>query len=308
MEEFDLGVAWCWEFDRVMVSELEKYIQEKGLTIYQIAPYNLEETLGKLQNNQLRFKLFLDRASDQNEEFERLIQLVKTLGIKMLNDFDKALWSSDKATMHLEFLSAGIEVPYTIILSPLENEPDLRVENLEKVGIPFVLKPAHGGSGEGVVMDAKGVEDIIKAREEFWDDKYLIQQKIDPVDLFGKRGWFRVFYSCGNIAICWWNDLTRLSEPFSPEQIDQNICADIENLTRKIAQVCGLDLFSTEIALTENNRLVVIDYVNDQCDLRKKSQHYDGIPDGAVQKVLTSLVDYADTYVRTQFKDNLKIS
>jgi hypothetical protein len=308
MEEFDLGIAWCWEFDKEMISELESYMHQKGLTIYQTAPYNLEETLGKLQNNELRFKLFLDRASDQNEEFERLVQLVKTLGIKMLNDFDKALWSADKATMHLEFLTAGIEVPYTLILSPFEQEPDLRVENLEKVGIPFVLKPAHGGSGEGVVMDATGIEDIIKAREEFWEDKYLIQQKINPAELSGKRGWFRVFYSCGSVAICWWNDLTRLSEPFSPEQIGQKICINIEELTRKIAKVCGLDIFSTEIALTENNKLIVVDYVNDQCDLRKKSLHYDGIPDEVVQKVLTSLTEYVDFYVKSQFKENMSRS
>ncbi|HVP35358.1 MAG TPA: hypothetical protein VMT04_00045 [Terriglobales bacterium] len=308
MEEFDIGVAWCWEFDKEMVFDLERYVQQKELTIYQIAPYNLEETLGKLKNNQLKFKLFLDRASDQNEEFERLNHLVKTLGIKMLNDFDKALWSADKATMHLEFLSAGIEVPYTLILSPLEQEPDLRVENLEKVGIPFVLKPAHGGSGEGVVMDATGIEDIIKAREEFWEDKYLIQQKINPAQLSGKRGWFRVFYSCGKVAICWWNDLTRLSEQFSPEQIGQTICINIEELTRKIAGVCGLDLFSTEIALTEDSKLVVVDYVNDQCDLRKKSLHYDGIPDEVVQRVLTSLTEYVDFYVKSQVKENLSKS
>ena len=301
MEEFDLGVAWCWEYDKEMVSELERCIQQKGLTIYQIAPYNLEETLGKLQNNQLKFKLFLDRASDQNEEFERLIQLVKTLGIKMLNDFDKALWSSDKATMHLEFLSARIDVPYTIILSPYEEEPDLRIENLEKVGIPFVLKPARGGSGEGVVMDAKGVEDIKKAREEFWDDKYLIQQKIDPVNISGKRCWFRIFYSCGEVFPCFWDDLTKLSENLFPAQIGEKVYKSVEELAKKISQVCGLDLFSTEIALTENYKLIVVDYVNDQCDLRKKSLHYDGIPDEVVQKVLSSLTDYVHSYVSRNF-------
>jgi len=306
MEEFDLGIAWCWEYDREMVFELENYIHQKGLTIYQIAPYNLEETLNKLKDDQLKFKYFLDRASDQNEEFERLVQFIKTSGIKMLNDFDKALWSSDKATMHLEFLSAGIDVPYTIILSPYEEEPDLRLENLEKVGIPFVLKPARGGSGEGVVMDAKGVEDIKKAREEFWDDKYLIQQKIDPVNISGKRCWFRVFYSCEEVFPCFWDDLTKLSEILIPEQIGEKVYKGVDELTKKISQVCGLDLFSTEIALTENGKLIVVDYVNDQCDLRKKSLHYDGIPDEVVQKVLSSLVEYVYSYVRTGLRENLK--
>lgn len=298
MQEFDLGVAWCWEYDREMVFELEKYIHQKGLTIYQIAPYNLEETIDKLKSGQLSFRLFFDRASDQDEEFERLTHLIKTSGMKMINDYDKALWSSDKATMHLEFLSAGIEVPYTIILSPYEEEPELRRENLpqdiliEKVRTPFVLKPALGAGTEGVVLDAKDLEDIKRAREEFSDDKYLIQQKVEPIHISGKRGWLRVFYSCGNVIPCLWDDLTRLSEPLCTELIEEKIYREIEELTRKIAQICGLDIFSTEIAITKDNKLIVVDYVNDQCDFRKKSLHYDGIPDEVVQKVLSSLADY----------------
>jgi hypothetical protein len=312
MQEFDLGVAWCWEYDREMVFQLEEYILQKGLTIYQIAPYNLEETIDKLKSNQLSFKLFFDRASDQDEEFERLIDLIKASGMKMINDYDKACWSSDKATMHLEFLSAGIEVPYTIILSPYEEEPELKRENLpqdiltEKVGTPFVLKPALGAGTEGVILDAKSIDDIKRAREEFSDDKYLIQQKIEPIHISGKRGWFRVFYSCGKVIPCFWDDLTRLSEPLFPGQIEEKISREIEELTRKIAQVCGLDIFSTEMALTKDNKLIVVDYVNDQCDFRKKSLHYDGIPDEVVNKVLTSLVEYVHLYVKTLFKENLK--
>ncbi len=312
MREFDLGIAWCWEYDREMVSELEQYIHQKGLTLYQIAPYNLEETIDQLKSNQLSFKLFFDRASDQDEEFERLTQLIKTLGIKMLNDYDKALWSSDKATMHLEFLSAGIEVPYTIILSPYEEQPELRRENLpqdilnENVGTPFVLKPAQGAGSEGVILDAKSTDDIERAREEFSDDKYLIQQKIEPIYISGKRGWFRVFYACGKVFPCLWDDLTRLSEPLLPGQIDEGICEQIEELTKKIAEVCGLDLFSTEIAITQGNKLIVVDYVNDQCDFRKKSLHYDGIPDEVVQKVLLSLGNHIYFHAKAESKENLR--
>ena len=308
MQTYDFAIAWCWKYDADFVSQLDSQCVKRGLSPYLIHPHNLFETMSRMERGELVFRVFFDRASDQEEDFEQIVDMMLNQGAKMINDVDRATWAVDKATMHLEFLSAGIEVPYTLILSPFEQEPDLRVENLEKVGIPFVLKPAHGGSGEGVVMDATGIEDIIKAREEFWEDKYLIQQKINPTQISGKRGWFRVFYSCGNVAICFWNDLTRLSENFLPEEIGEKVYREIEELAKKISRICGLDLFSTEIALTEKDKLIVVDYVNDQCDLRKKSLHYDGIPDEVVQKVLTSLVDYVDNYVKTQFKDNLKIS
>lgn len=43
-----------------------------------------------------------------------------------------------------------------------------------------------------------------------------------------------------------------------------------------------MDYFSSEIALTKKNRFVLIDYVNDQCDMRLKSIHPDGVPDSIV--------------------------
>ena len=53
-------------------------------------------------------------------------------------------------------------------------------------------------------------------------------------------------------------------------------------LTRSIHKITDLDFFSTEIALTNKNKFVVIDYVNDQCDMRLKSLHEDGVPDEIV--------------------------
>jgi len=39
------------------------------------------------------------------------------------------------------------------------------------------------------------------------------------------------------------------------------------------------DFFSTEIALAKDGRYVVVDYVNDPCDMRPQSKHFDGVPD-----------------------------
>ena len=47
----------------------------------------------------------------------------------------------------------------------------------------------------------------------------------------------------------------------------------------------GLHLFSTEIALTLEQHFVVVDYVNDQIDLRLQSDAPDGVPDQIVQRI-----------------------
>jgi hypothetical protein len=54
---------------------------------------------------------------------------------------------------------------------------------------------------------------------------------------------------------------------------------------RTIQEVCSLDFFSSEIALTEEARFVVVDYVNEVCDMRLQSKHRDGVPDDVVLRI-----------------------
>jgi hypothetical protein len=56
-----------------------------------------------------------------------------------------------------------------------------------------------------------------------------------------------------------------------------------------------LDWFTTEIALTHEN-FVVVDYVNDQIDTRIQSKAVDGAPDEVVRKVAMQLVKIAKEY------------
>ena len=135
-------------------------------------------------------------------------------------------------------------------------------------------------------------EDIQRARQEFSDDKYLVQKKIVPAQIEERRAWFRVFYVCGDVLPCWWDDQTKIADSLNLSQVNQRIHSGIERITRKIASICKLDLFSTEIALNPSGKLLVIDHVNDQVDLRKKSAHLDGIPDEVVDGIVAGLVDW----------------
>ena len=63
------------------------------------------------------------------------------------------------------------------------------------------------------------------------------------------------------------------------------------SITKTIAKITELDFFSTEIVLTNENKFIVIDYVNDQCDMRFKSKHIDGVPDNVIQNIVCNLKD-----------------
>jgi hypothetical protein len=74
--------------------------------------------------------------------------------------------------------------------------------------------------------------------------------------------------------------------------------APLREVTATIAAACGLELFSTEIALVADGRFVVVDYVNDPIDLRLQSRTAQGVPDVLVHLIAENLVTLAATHCR----------
>jgi hypothetical protein len=68
----------------------------------------------------------------------------------------------------------------------------------------------------------------------------------------------------------------------------------LDDIAVAIAQLCGLDLFSTEIAYTSDGLFVVVDYVNDQIDLRLQSTTAEGVPDYIVKAVADLLANHVE--------------
>jgi hypothetical protein len=162
-----------------------------------------------------------------------------------------------------------------------------------------VVKPASGGCGDGVTMNARSVGEIQLARRQFPDDRYLVQEKIVPVQINGRRAWFRVFFAFGEVLPCWWDDQTKMADVLSSSQIEKKTHSEIIRIMRRAARISRLELFSTEIALTSEGKLVVVDPINDQVDLRRKSSHLDGIPDEVVDRIVFNLVDWMKKRVRS---------
>ncbi len=143
-----------------------------------------------------------------------------------------------------------------------------------------------------MVTGAETLKEVLEERVTNCDDKYLLQEKIYPKTLIGRRAWFRSFWAFGKAIPVWWDDQTHLYEPILPEQYKEYRLINLRRITKKIAELTSLDFFSTEIVLTEDDNFILIDYMNDQCDMRMKSGHYDGIPDNIVYEIIKNMVRF----------------
>lgn len=292
---YDLAVAWTWVYDQEFIAAIQAAALTQGASVRFIIKDTLTETLDLLDRNSISIRCFLDRASDEDDSFLAIQRRLTGHGV-ILNDHALQSRAADKATMHLEFLSVGINVPYTIIISPYnhKNELELSLTELAQLGRPFIIKPANTtGGGVGVVTGAETLKDVLEARQHHRNDKYLLQETIRPAYVSESRGWFRVLYCCGSLWPCWWDDQTHLYEPVTPEDEEIFALTPLRTITLQIRDVCHLDFFSTEIAYTTKDKFVVVDYVNEICDMRMQSLHRDGVPDAIVRDVASSLIGFA---------------
>ena len=293
-----LGIAWEWEYDREFIEQLQRSCANAGLTTCVIAPANVEQYTTQYRAGELLFDFFLDRGSDAAKEFVPLAQLVEQSGCRIINPYSAMHWAMDKATMHLEFLAAGLDVPFSIILSPYSKQPKVEIEAFHKLGRPFIIKPAIGGGGVGVVTGAETLSDILKARMSQNRQKYLVQKKIEPVLLHNKRAWFRAYYVLGETYLVWWDDLTHVYQTLEPGDEREFYLSPMRDIITKIAKISKLDFFSAEIALTSDGRFIVVDYVNEVCDMRSQKNHVDGVPEHLIQEIITAVVGYVEREMR----------
>jgi len=294
----DLAIFWEWEYDEDFVRILDQKSYQFGLQSYLIHPFNLESVYQDTDKGIFGTRFFYDRASDNNPDFDPLVMELVLGGAIPLNDPKKLTPALDKAIMHQKLAEHGVHVPYTIILSPTRDWTKIKIGELIRLGEPFIIKPAVGGGGQGVEANAKTLFDIVKAREGKAKEKLLLQEKILPA-LFGdRRAWFRVYYVCGEVVSCWWDDQTHIYFRVLQEEEKVYGLERLKSIMAKIAEITELDFFSAEIAIVDRETLVVVDYVNDQCDMRLKSGHYDGVPDDVVHEIAFLLAQSVHKRIR----------
>lgn len=288
--EIDLAVAWEWPYDAGFVERVAGKAANRDLRVLPITPDNLTSALEDLSAGRLRLRSVLDRASDARPEFLPLTRHAEGTGARVLNPIHHQDRACDKARNHLLLAANGIPVPFTVIVPPFIRDPSPPVLPAA-LGRPFIVKPAGGSGSEGVILDAQTVSDVQNARRTFWRDRYLLQQRVYPRQLEGRRAWFRVFYVCESVIPCWWDDLSHTYAPLLPDEEVRLGLTGLRPLARRIGELMGLDFFTTEIVLGCDGRLLCVDYANSPCDMRLQSQHYDGVPDAVVDQVVDAILE-----------------
>jgi hypothetical protein len=286
---YDLCLPWYWEYDIDFVQMVERACSEQGLTFWQITPDNLLESINSLYRGENSFGAILDR-SQYDRRFEPIHRWSREHAVLRINPAEVSKWSEDKTTMHLELISTGIHTPYSILLPSFNDKPLIPDLDLSPLGSRFVIKPSNEGGSEGVILGAFSMDQIRRARMEFPDQKYLIQETVTPRTIHGQPAWFRVFYAVGKTYPCWWHPLTHVFSMVTSQDEHRYELTPLRDITQRIASICKLDWFSTEIALTLEE-FVVVDYVNDGIDTRIQSRAVDGVPDEVMQGIASQLVE-----------------
>jgi hypothetical protein len=286
---YDLCLPWYWEYDLDFVQMIEHACHENGLSLWQITPENLLESITALYKGEKSFRAILDR-SQYDPRFEPIHRWSREHPVRRINPTEVSKWSEDKTTMHLELISAGIHTPYTILLPSFIEKPVIPDLDLTPLGDHFVIKPSLEGGSAGVILGAFSMDQILRARMQFPDQKYLIQETITPRTIHGRPAWFRVFYAVGRTFPCFWHPLSHVFSVVTLQDENRYGLTPLRDITRRIASLCRLDWFSTEIALTHEH-FVAVDYVNDGIDTRVQSKAVDGVPDDVMHGIACQLVE-----------------
>jgi len=292
MDHFDLAISYTWNYDKEFIDLIENIFQSKGLKTFIIYKYNLHEVVDCLHTKDLHFSAYLDRASDEDPEFEQITKILSRQKCYIINPYTKVKKAINKYLTHKKLVKRKFELPITFILPPFDYDSELNLteEDLDSIKYPFIIKPAvYSGGGEGVIRNGMRLDQIQSERQTNHQEQYIIQEKIYPKIIGGKRAWFRVFWAFGKVIPTFWDDYTHVYNLITAKQIKKYHLLALYRISRRLARLNGLDYFSTEIALTKNFRFVLIDYVNDQCDMRLKSNHPDGVPDVVVAEFVKSM-------------------
>ncbi len=286
----------------------------RGLTCEVLHEGVVKDAWSAVRSDRLRIGTLLDLTAlwwHDEDPYVQLCYAVKDAGGRVIDDPDAAMMADHKAVAHHRLERAGIPVPPTVVLRRWEPDRELTPAERSVVGERVVIKPARGWGWKGVVLGSKGdLASVARARDFDRTDDFLVQRQVTWATLQGddgvvRPGWWRVYYVFGEIIPCWWGPENGEYRQVSLRELWMHDLLPLARLATEIARLTHMDFFSTEICMAEERArrgspyqsqgrpFYVIDYVNDQCDLRCSSECEAAPPDAVVRHLAERFADVA---------------
>ncbi|MSR32970.1 MAG: hypothetical protein EXR99_15865 [Gemmataceae bacterium] len=323
---------------------LARECSQRNLSFQVIHDGTVVETLRNLRAGMLTIGYHLDFFSlwhIPRDPYAELAQTIQDQGGIPVNPPARARALTDKANAHGELFRKGLGVPDTLIMRP-QNRDDLTAPALnrflqKRLGAPprgYFLKTANGFGGKGLTY-FRAAEDmltsaIMQTLREARDDAYLLQTEIEYpfVEIapgVHRPAYWRIIHCLEESFPFWWKpaEFCRPGEmsylPLTPEQVRQMRLQPLLDYSQELAELGGLDWFSTELCLAEEpvpsrhqvrcldgkiRPVVAIDYFNDQCHVDVQSRWHGAPPDAIVEALARKFVGKALALARL-FPQNL---
>jgi hypothetical protein len=295
----DLLVLWAWEHDTDFIALLQKACVLRGVRVRLVGEDELPTLTARLESGALTARCVLDRVWDWGGDYERHVSAVQKLTGCVVNPYELVRRAWHKPDIHFRLIANGLNAPYLSIVPSVNAVHEPTPIDLTPMRGRFSIKSAHSG-GSGVIKPATHWREVLEKRHEWPSDDTLVQAWVQPQKLrlgqTERPAWFRIFFACGSTFLCWQNDQTHLQTPVTHDEEDRYNLHVLRGMVQQIANICGLNLFSTEIALDADGVWQVVDYVNDPCDFRLKSKAHEGVPD----EVVAGICDRVASWVKRQ--------
>lgn len=281
--------------DDFFIHRVQHHCAAAGLNFFLVEPLWVQRFYEYYARNELWARVLLNMHSEHHlpdDIYHRLVLLAHHKDTKVIDPPDVAQAAFDKARMHERLVAAGLDVPYTVVVpqgatSTFQLRPDQR----EALGNPFVIKPSHGYGRRGVILDASAETDLTRSLSAWPNPSYLLQRKIVPQQIDDRPAYWRAFFCFDMVWLTWWNCFTDQYALVTEAEVARHALGALHDIVRQIAALTRMNFFSSEIAQVESGQFILIDYVNDQCHMLSQSAHPQmGVPDLIVAAIAQRLV------------------
>jgi hypothetical protein len=282
---------------------LRQLCGQMGLTFFLVDDVWVAEFTNKLQSKEVAVRVLFDLTANQtitDDPYLRLARLVKEHGGTVIDDPALTAEVAHKGHFHQRLVEAKVPVPDTIVVKR-EDIGSFEVTRAirEKVGVPFVVKPAWGDSGVGVIMDGHYEEDLLESASQAPNsDAFLIQRRLNMKQLGSHAGWFRMFYICGEVIPCWWDPISHEYHLVTPSEIRRYKLTPLRRIMNSIARLSKMRKFTSEICMHTDGKFYAVDYINADPDMNPRSFYDNGVPDELVRHIVWLLFSEAMQIVK----------